>query len=204
MAKQTPSRLLSLYDFFAPKKPRYDDDESVTYEEEAVEQTSVSETDSPSLLCDSDSDNDELNESKTAAVSQPVFMMEESAPSSFSLIPVSTTLPNDIAVTSKSSPVQPTGVRFPDTSFSGKKRSFNPLWYQKHKWIEYSIKNDAIFCFPCRFFVQVQIFKHDQKRHFLLQASETGSMQLGRVVPSQSMNIVNLTSNLSLAGSNLF
>uniref|UniRef100_A0A1X7SIG2 TTF-type domain-containing protein n=1 Tax=Amphimedon queenslandica TaxID=400682 RepID=A0A1X7SIG2_AMPQE len=58
---------------------------------------------------------------------------------------------SDIASTSSSTPCQP-HINFPVTIFSGKGRSFNPDWYNKFKWLEYSVSKDAAFCFPCRFF----------------------------------------------------
>ena len=33
-----------------------------------------------------------------------------------------------------------------------KKRSFNPDWFKTYNWLEYSVKRDAAFCFPCRHF----------------------------------------------------
>ena len=32
------------------------------------------------------------------------------------------------------------------------KRSFQSSWYQIFPWIEYSVKRDCVFCFPCHFF----------------------------------------------------
>lgn len=58
---------------------------------------------------------------------------------------------SDIASTSSSIPCQP-HINFPVTISSGKGRSFNPDWYNKFKWLEYSVSKDAAFCFPCRFF----------------------------------------------------
>lgn len=58
----------------------------------------------------------------------------------------------DIAPTPECVPVQPTGIAFPVTLFSGKARSFNPAWFNQYSWLEYSSSKDAAFCFPCRFF----------------------------------------------------
>ena len=33
-----------------------------------------------------------------------------------------------------------------------KSRSFNSEWYRKYKWLEYSIQNNAVFCYACRLF----------------------------------------------------
>ena len=66
--------------------------------------------------------------------------------------PSSSVEPNDIALTSMSSPCQPTNVTFPKRAYSDKGRSFNPAWYQQYSWLESSVKKDAAFCFPCRLF----------------------------------------------------
>ena len=65
---------------------------------------------------------------------------------------IPTTCSVDIALTSMSSPCQPTNVTFPKRAYSDKGRSFNPAWYQQYSWLEYSVKKDAAFCFPCRLF----------------------------------------------------
>lgn len=58
----------------------------------------------------------------------------------------------DIALSTEFPPIQPTGIQFPKTTFSGKARSFNAAWYQTYPWLEYSIARDAAFCYPCRLF----------------------------------------------------
>ena len=60
--------------------------------------------------------------------------------------------PRDIAQTPAFSPARPTKVRYPYTRIGDKKRCFNPVWYSKHDWLEYSIEEDACFCYPCRLF----------------------------------------------------
>ena len=64
------------------------------------------------------------------------------------VIPV---VPSDIAASANQSPVQPI-LQYPVTIVSGKRRSFNSLWYKKYHWLEYSREKDAVYCFPCRFF----------------------------------------------------
>ena len=59
--------------------------------------------------------------------------------------------PSDIAQGPLQSPVQPR-MKFPSTAVGNKKRSFNSDWYRNYKWLEYSIQNDAAFCYPCQFF----------------------------------------------------
>ena len=36
--------------------------------------------------------------------------------------------------------------------FGTKKIFFNVAWFQRWDWLEYSVKFDAAFCFPCRNF----------------------------------------------------
>lgn len=36
--------------------------------------------------------------------------------------------------------------------FGTRKRSFLQAWFQKKDWLEYSVKADAAFCYPCRKF----------------------------------------------------
>ena len=60
-------------------------------------------------------------------------------------------IPSDIAASPNQSPVQPI-LRYPATIIGGKRRSFNSLWYKKYHWLEYSGENNAVYCFPCRFF----------------------------------------------------
>ena len=61
-------------------------------------------------------------------------------------------IPDDIAVSPQHSPVQPVSIVFPVSSFSGKERSFNPAWFRSYKWLEYSVKCNACFCYPCHLF----------------------------------------------------
>lgn len=41
---------------------------------------------------------------------------------------------------------------YPMTKFGRQNRSFNASIYGMYDWVEYSLKNDAIYCFPCRNF----------------------------------------------------
>ena len=61
-------------------------------------------------------------------------------------------LHGDIAAVATDSPVQPINIRYPVTLYSNKPRSFNPDWFKLYPWLEYSVKEDACFCFPCRMF----------------------------------------------------
>ena len=63
----------------------------------------------------------------------------------------------DIASTPEHSPCQPASIQFPVTYFSGKARSFNSEWYRQYSWLEYSVKKDAAYCYPCRLFGSTSI-----------------------------------------------
>ena len=63
--------------------------------------------------------------------------------------------PEDIAAVATSSPIQPTNIKYPVTLYSNKPRSFNPTWFKLYSWLEYSVKQDACFCFPCRMQVKL-------------------------------------------------
>lgn len=114
------------------------------------------------------------NETSTAILSLPAdpstpeseIHLESSASSSNECIPISlpsgTPTPqaqirlpdrlDDIAPAITFSPVQPIDFEFPVTHFSKKPRSFNASWFLTHPWLEYSVKHDAGFCYPCRLF----------------------------------------------------
>ncbi|XP_060845163.1 zinc finger MYM-type protein 1-like [Rhopalosiphum padi] len=55
--------------------------------------------------------------------------------------------PKDISLTKSDKLVQPEMI-FP--AING--RRFSCKFYEKYNWIEYSVSNDALFCFPCRHF----------------------------------------------------
>ena len=54
--------------------------------------------------------------------------------------------PEDIAIVATFLPIQPINIK---TLYSNKPRSFNLEWF---KLYQYSAKQDAYFCFPCRMF----------------------------------------------------
>ena len=61
-------------------------------------------------------------------------------------------VPDDIAASPAHPPVRPVNIKFPSTLFSGKARSFSPRWYHSYPWLEYSVSQDACFCYPCHLF----------------------------------------------------
>uniref|UniRef100_A0A1X7UUJ8 Uncharacterized protein n=1 Tax=Amphimedon queenslandica TaxID=400682 RepID=A0A1X7UUJ8_AMPQE len=57
---------------------------------------------------------------------------------------------DDIASSTSSPPCQQViNGKFPVTYFFGKVCSFNLDWYKLYPCLEYSIKKDAAFCYPC-------------------------------------------------------
>jgi len=47
-------------------------------------------------------------------------------------------------------PRQPINVNFPKTKFGPRERSFSTTWYSGRQWLEYSVADDAAFCYCCR------------------------------------------------------
>ena len=73
---------------------------------------------------------------------------------------------NDIALTTSSSPCQPVNITFPVKYFSGKAHSFNPEWFKLYPWLEYSVSNDAAFCYACRLFGAISVCGSRPERAF--------------------------------------
>lgn len=57
----------------------------------------------------------------------------------------------DMSIDTSMGPRQPR-INFPRRTIGGRPRSFQSHWYDKHFWLEYSEKKDAVFCFTCRHF----------------------------------------------------
>ncbi|KAF0751737.1 zinc finger MYM-type protein 1-like [Aphis craccivora] len=51
-----------------------------------------------------------------------------------------------------SGPAKPILEKYPQTQFGSQNRGFSPTVYSRFDWIEYSVIEDAIFCYPCRMF----------------------------------------------------
>lgn len=49
-------------------------------------------------------------------------------------------------------PFQPKLKLYPRTKFGDRFRCFNKSWYELFNWLEYSVKLDRAFCFPCKMF----------------------------------------------------
>jgi hypothetical protein len=53
-------------------------------------------------------------------------------------------------------PFKPIGHQSPKGKIGNRDSSCNLVWLYNHNWTEYSIKKDAIFCFPCYLFKDPQ------------------------------------------------
>ena len=60
--------------------------------------------------------------------------------------------PEDISQFPSEGPRQPILKLYPARQYEQQKRSFNNSWYSSYAWLEYSIQQDAVFCFSCRHF----------------------------------------------------
>lgn len=58
----------------------------------------------------------------------------------------------DISQGKTESPAQPQLSSFPLRQIGNRLRSFGSSWYSNHKWLEYSVLEDAAYCFCCRHF----------------------------------------------------
>lgn len=61
-------------------------------------------------------------------------------------------VPADIAQGENQCPVQLKLRMYPLSMMKDHQRSFNSRWYTDYPFIEYSVQNDTVYCFPCRFF----------------------------------------------------
>ena len=43
--------------------------------------------------------------------------------------------------------MSPVNHQFPSTLIGKRERCFNPKWYEKYEWLEYSMSTDAVFCY---------------------------------------------------------
>lgn len=60
--------------------------------------------------------------------------------------------PDDISQCASEGPRQPVLKKYPQKQMGARFRSFRPQWFGSFEWLEYSMSQDAAYCFPCRFF----------------------------------------------------
>ena len=52
--------------------------------------------------------------------------------------------------TLESGPAKPRNISFPTTVMNKQNRSFVRSWLDDYEWLEYSVSEDAAYCYPCR------------------------------------------------------
>ena len=107
---------------------------------------------------------------------------------------------DDIAPTITFPPLQPTDVIFPVTFFSKKPRSFNVSWYLTHPWLEYSVKQDAAFCYPYRLFDSEGAPSSRPEKTFTTIGFKDWNMQLGNKAFLHAMPTATRTNKLCSPG----
>lgn len=68
------------------------------------------------------------------------------------------TIPHDISASGRDLPAQPKLKSYPANQ---QQRSFRSSWYADRQWLEYSIQNDACYCFYCRHFSSNKLNAND-------------------------------------------
>ncbi|XP_050687355.1 zinc finger MYM-type protein 1-like [Eriocheir sinensis] len=58
----------------------------------------------------------------------------------------------DLATKPEEGPTQPRLKVYPKLQSGSQTRSFQYEWYKRYEWLEYSVTNDRVYCFPCRLF----------------------------------------------------
>ncbi|KAL4127358.1 hypothetical protein QTP88_011532 [Uroleucon formosanum] len=143
---------------------KYNTNEQLNQELEKSNYSSSSSTCSSVDLCSSSYESDdEIDKSViTNCETELEFIVK---PQSLRTIPG----PYDISQTIDEEPYQPNLKNFPKTTYgtgrTKRTRSFQFCWYEQFKWIEYSQSENAVYCFPCRFFSLKQ--KNDTENMFI-------------------------------------
>ncbi|XP_076359054.1 zinc finger MYM-type protein 1-like [Tachypleus tridentatus] len=70
--------------------------------------------------------------------------------------------PKDLSQLPDSIPICPDLKRYLTTEYSSQSRSFNKNWRDQHSWLEYSVTQDAAFCFTCRLFTHTHFSKTEK------------------------------------------
>ncbi|XP_076372870.1 uncharacterized protein LOC143257723 [Tachypleus tridentatus] len=70
--------------------------------------------------------------------------------------------PKDLSQLPDSGPACPDLKRYSAIEYSGLSRSFNKNWRDQHSWLEYSVTQDAAFCFACRLFSHTHLSKTEK------------------------------------------
>ncbi|XP_076348019.1 zinc finger MYM-type protein 1-like, partial [Tachypleus tridentatus] len=70
--------------------------------------------------------------------------------------------PKDLSQLPDSGPTSLDLKRYPATEYSGQSRSLNKNWRDQHSWLDYSVTQDAAFCFACRLFSHTHFSKTEK------------------------------------------
>jgi hypothetical protein len=62
----------------------------------------------------------------------------------------------DISISKNDHPVRPLLQTYP---MNDKNRRFSSIYFKEHDWIEYSVRYDAVYCYACRHFGGISLFK---------------------------------------------
>ncbi|XP_060862268.1 uncharacterized protein LOC132939217 [Metopolophium dirhodum] len=98
----------------------------------------------------SSNDSDSSDEHVSFATFIDTVDINSSIDSSSCTLEISKTTPGskDLAQHLDDGPKQPILVFYPKTKFSNRMRHFSHTWYKMFNWIDYSVMNDGVFCFP--------------------------------------------------------
>jgi hypothetical protein len=92
-----------------------------------------------------ESNTSDLNDSTASSYSDPIEAVYHGQSIAICFDPALSSQDN----TDNQKPIQPM-IKFPKEVSN--KRAFQASWYEKFKWLEYSISKDSVFCFDCRKF----------------------------------------------------
>ena len=83
-------------------------------------------------------------------------------------------IPDDLGT---DEPCQPRLKVYPLTAFGDKTRAFNAMWFSGRPWLEYSVRLDKCFCFPCQKYLDLE---HLKDRVFSSEDLVTGNFCYGK------------------------
>lgn len=129
-----PEKRKTIKSFFLPdnKKTRHDQQQELT---------DLDQSPSSPNVCSDVSDQNASASSPSIDEAFPMSPPTENAGNK--------SMPLDISKTANDLPHQPKLDSYPSNS---QNRSFRTNWYVNRPWLEYSMKNDRVYCFNCRHF----------------------------------------------------
>lgn len=112
----------------------------------------ISDNDEPSLQVEDASTSSQINIQHSAEEQCSEAEQPQSAQTSSSIEKTKVQGPDDISQCTSEGPRQPVLQKYPQKQMGARLRSFRPQWFASFEWLEYSVSQDAAYCFPCRFF----------------------------------------------------